>query len=52
MIQGDGDRSVAAKYGRRIADELPNARYVPLQGGHMVPLVRPDVVAQAAREVR
>ncbi|MBF6619488.1 MAG: alpha/beta hydrolase [Patulibacter sp.] len=50
VIQGDGDRSVAEKYGRRIADGLPNARYVPLTGGHMVPLVRPDVVAEAARE--
>lgn len=50
VVQGDGDRSVPAKHGRRIADELPNARYVPVRGGHMVPLVHPDVVAEAARE--
>ncbi len=50
VIQGEGDRLVAAEHGRRIAAELPHARYVPVPGGHMVPLVHPDVVAKAARE--
>jgi pimeloyl-ACP methyl ester carboxylesterase len=49
VIQGEGDRLVAADHGRRIAAELPNARYVQVSGGHMVPLVHPDVVAEAAR---
>jgi pimeloyl-ACP methyl ester carboxylesterase len=48
VIQGEGDRLVAAEHGRRIAAELPHARYVPVPGGHMVPLVHPDVVAKAA----
>lgn len=50
VVQGDGDRSVAPKHGRRIATDLPDALYFPVRGGHMVPLVHPDVVAQAARE--
>jgi pimeloyl-ACP methyl ester carboxylesterase len=49
VIQGEDDRLVAAEHGRRIAAELPHARYVPVPGGHMVPLVHPDVVAKAAR---
>lgn len=50
VIQGEDDRLVAAEHGRRIAAALPNARYVQVSGGHMVPLARPDVVADAARE--
>jgi pimeloyl-ACP methyl ester carboxylesterase len=49
VIQGEDDQLVAAEHGRRIAAELPHARYVPVPGGHMVPLVHPDVVAKAAR---
>lgn len=50
VIHGEDDRMVQAEHGRRIAAELPNARYVPVPGGHMVPLVRPKVIAEAARE--
>ena len=50
VIQGKDDQLVAAEHGRRIAAELPHARYVQVSGGHMVPLVHPDVVAKAARE--
>ncbi len=49
VIQGDGDALVKPEIGRRLARELPRARYVEVPGGHMVPLVHPDVVAQAAR---
>lgn len=49
VIHGEGDRLVAVEHGRRIASQLPNARYVPVSGGHMVPLGHPDVVAEAAR---
>jgi pimeloyl-ACP methyl ester carboxylesterase len=49
VIQGEDDQLVAAEHGRRIAAALPHARYVPVPGGHMVPLVHPDVVAKAAR---
>jgi pimeloyl-ACP methyl ester carboxylesterase len=52
VIQGKDDQLVAAEHGRRIAAELPHARYVQVPGGHMVPLVHPDVVAKATREVR
>ncbi len=50
VIHGEDDRLIAAEHGRRTAAELPNARHVPVPGGHMVPLVHPDVVARAARE--
>lgn len=50
VVHGEDDRLVAVEHGRRIAAELPNARYVPVTGGHMVPLVQPDVIARAARE--
>jgi pimeloyl-ACP methyl ester carboxylesterase len=50
VIHGESDRMVEAEHGRRIAAELPNARYVGVPGGHMVPLVRPAVIAEAARE--
>lgn len=49
VIQGDGDRLVKAEYGRRLARKLPRARFVGVRGGHMVPLVHPDVVAAAVR---
>lgn len=49
VIQGDGDELVKPEIGRRLARELPRARYVEVPGGHMVPLVHPEVVAQAAR---
>lgn len=49
VIQGKDDQLVAAEHGRQIATELPHARYVPVPGGHMVPLVHPGVVASAAR---
>ncbi|MFA4929789.1 MAG: hypothetical protein WC558_14830, partial [Patulibacter sp.] len=48
VIHGNDDHLVAAEHGRRAAAELPNASYVPVSGGHMVPLVHPDAVAQAA----
>lgn len=49
VIQGDGDKLVQPAIGRRLADRLPRARLVEVSGGHMVPLVHPAVVAQAAR---
>ncbi len=49
VIHGEDDRLVAAEHGRRAADELPNARYLPVPGGHMLPLVHADAVASAAR---
>lgn len=50
VLHGDGDRLVPAEHGRRTAAELPDARHVVLHGGHMVPLVDPQAVADAARE--
>lgn len=49
VIQGDGDELVKPAIGRRLARELPRTRYVEVPGGHMVPLVHPAVVAEAAR---
>ncbi|ADB54084.1 alpha/beta fold hydrolase [Conexibacter woesei] len=49
VIHGDRDRSVTPEHGRRLAAELPRARFVGVPGGHMVPLVHPDVVAEAVR---
>lgn len=49
VIQGDRDELVKPANGRRLARELPRARLIEVPGGHMVPLVHPAVVAQAAR---
>jgi pimeloyl-ACP methyl ester carboxylesterase len=49
VIQAGGDRLVKPAFGRRLAAELPRARLVETAGGHMVPLVHPQLVAQAAR---
>lgn len=49
VIQGQGDRLVKAEIGRRLARTLPQARLVEVPGGHMQPLVRPAVVAEAVR---
>jgi len=48
VIQARGDELVAPAIGRRLARELPRARLVEVPGGHMVPLVHPVVVAEAA----
>lgn len=49
VIQADGDELVKPEIGRRLARELPRARLVEVSGGHMVPVVHPAVVAEAAR---
>lgn len=47
VVQGAGDRLVKARYGRRLAAELPNARLAMQSGGHMQTYVHPAAVAAA-----
>lgn len=49
VIQGDGDRLVAPSAARRLAAALPHARLVEVAGGHMLPLVSPELVAKEVR---
>jgi 3-oxoadipate enol-lactonase len=45
VVHGDADLIVPAENGRRLAERLPNARYVELPGrGHNLPLEEPETI--------
>jgi pimeloyl-ACP methyl ester carboxylesterase len=47
VVQGEGDKLVEAKFGKRLAASLPHARLVLLPGGHMQPYAHPESIAAA-----
>lgn len=50
VINGTDDRMTPLKYGRYLAEEIPDARLVVVEGaGHMVALEEPEAVASAVR---
>ena len=51
VIQGEQDKLVAPKYGRKIAAAMPDARLEMVHGGHMAPYTHPYTVAAAVGEV-
>jgi pimeloyl-ACP methyl ester carboxylesterase len=51
VIAGSADRMTPARYGRYLAEQVPNARYVEIPGGsHMTFLEKPAEVAHAVQE--
>lgn len=51
VITGSEDRMTPAKFGQWLAERIPGARFVLIEGaGHMVMLEKPDQVASAVRE--
>lgn len=51
VLQGRSDSSVKPRFGGVIAKELPNARLVEVEGGHMIPWVRPREIVKAIASV-
>lgn len=51
VVQGEGDRLVKPRYGRRLAALLPHAHLEMVSGGHMAPYTHAPVVAEAARRL-
>jgi pimeloyl-ACP methyl ester carboxylesterase len=52
ILWGLSDPFFSAQVGRRLADAIPGARFVPLAGcGHFVPEERPDATAIAIRQL-
>lgn len=50
VINGTADRMTPLKYGRYLAEEIPDARLAVVEGaGHMVTLEKPEAVAAAVR---
>ncbi|MGH2959257.1 MAG: alpha/beta fold hydrolase [Solirubrobacterales bacterium] len=49
VIQGTGDQLVPTAAVEQMAGQLPNAKYIPLSGGHMQTWVHPVEVANAIR---
>lgn len=51
VITGSEDRMTPARFGQWLAERIPGARFVLIEGaGHMVMLEKPDQVASAVRE--
>ena len=51
VITGSEDRMTPPKFGQWLAERIPGARFVLVEGaGHMVMLEKPDEVARAIRE--
>jgi pimeloyl-ACP methyl ester carboxylesterase len=51
VITGSEDRMTPPKFGQWLAEHIPGARFVLVEGaGHMVMLEKPDQVASAVRE--
>jgi pimeloyl-ACP methyl ester carboxylesterase len=45
VVHGDADLIVPVENGRRLAERLPNARYLELSGrGHNLPLEEPETI--------
>jgi pimeloyl-ACP methyl ester carboxylesterase len=51
VIQGEQDKLVKPKYGRKVAATLPDARLEMVHGGHMAPYTHPYAVAAAVGAV-
>jgi len=51
VLQGDRDKLVDPRFGRRIAATLPGAQLRMLHGGHMQPYTHPFAVAAAISEL-
>jgi pimeloyl-ACP methyl ester carboxylesterase len=51
VIQGEQDKLVEPKYGRKIAAALPDSRLEMVHGGHMAPYTHPYAIAAAVRTV-
>jgi pimeloyl-ACP methyl ester carboxylesterase len=51
VIQGDQDKLVAPIHGRRLAQELPDARLQLVPGGHMAPYTHPYAIATAVKSL-
>jgi pimeloyl-ACP methyl ester carboxylesterase len=47
VMQGEKDKLVKPKYGRKIAATLPDARLEMIHGGHMAPYTHPYAIAAA-----
>jgi pimeloyl-ACP methyl ester carboxylesterase len=52
VIQGEKDKLVKPKYGRKIAATLPDARLEMIHGGHMAPYTHPYAIAAAVSAVQ
>ncbi len=51
VISGSDDQMTPAKYGRLLANELPNAQYHNLEGsGHYIMLERAEEVARTVQD--
>ena len=51
VLQGYGDQLVDPKYAKVIAREMPNAKLVMIQAGHMIPYTHPARVVKQIRAV-
>ena len=51
VLLARGDRPIPIRHGRRLASTLPHATVIEVDGGHMLPVVQPDVVAAAVRSL-
>ncbi len=51
VIQGEADKLVLPKYGRRLAELVPGARLEMVKGGHMAPYTHPAAVAAAVESL-
>jgi pimeloyl-ACP methyl ester carboxylesterase len=51
VVQGDSDKLVQPRYGRRLARLLPHARLEMLHAGHMTPYTHPGALAAAVESV-
>jgi pimeloyl-ACP methyl ester carboxylesterase len=52
VLLARGDRPIPIRHGRQVASALRGATVVEVDGGHMLPITQPDVVAAAVRSVR
>lgn len=51
VLQGQNDQLVDPKYAKVIAREMPNAKLVMIQAGHMIPYTQPAQVVKQIRAV-
>lgn len=51
VLQGRSDSRVNPRFGAAIANRLPNAKLIELEGGHMTPWVRPQEIVRAITRV-
>jgi pimeloyl-ACP methyl ester carboxylesterase len=51
VIEGEQDKLVEPRYGRKIAAALPGARLEMVHGGHMAPYTHPYAIAAAVKSV-